>query len=151
MAAEVPVPEWLFPSDSVEAIANNQGATIRSPRLIWRVFRAAPSPIKALMVAYPALFVLSFVLAAVKLPFWAAVIPIIPAGGALFSLGLCYFRDLRETATIHSRLYRESKGIAPDGFTMADVPTIKGMGFSYMVLGTMLVFGSLWTIATAFR
>lgn len=151
MAAEVPVPEWLFPSDSVEAIANNQGAIIRSPRLIWRVFRAAPATIKALMVAYPALFVLSLILAAVKLPFWAAVIPINPAGGALFSLGLCYFRDLRETATIHSRLYKEAKGIAPDGFTMADVPTIKGMGFFYMVLGTMLVLGSVWTITTSFR
>ncbi|MFE4197104.1 hypothetical protein ACFRJ9_14660 [Paenarthrobacter sp. NPDC056912] len=67
------------------------------------------------MADYQALFVLSLILAAVKLPFWAAVIPVIFAGGALFTLGLCYFRDLRETATIHSRRYRESKGIAPDG------------------------------------
>ncbi|MFJ5957995.1 hypothetical protein ACIQC5_18820 [Paenarthrobacter sp. NPDC092416] len=82
---------------------------------------------------------------------WAVLIPITVAGLSVFSLGFCIFRDIKGTATTWSRLYRESKNIAPGGFTMADVPTIKGMGFMYMLMGAMFVFGPAWTVFTSAR
>jgi hypothetical protein len=57
------------------------------------------------------------------------------AGLFLFLFGLHVFRDLNETATTWSKIYRETRGISPDGFTFADVGTIRGMGFVYMLMG----------------
>ncbi|MGO4146957.1 hypothetical protein AB4Y77_17895 [Paenarthrobacter sp. YAF11_1] len=124
---------------------------IRNLGLMRRIYVEWPQPAKALMLCFPAFFILSFILAALKLPFWAVLIPITLAGVSVFSLGFCIFRDIRNTATTWSLLYRESKNIAPDGFTIADVPTIKGMGFMYMLMGVMFVAGSLWTVFTTAR
>ena len=60
------------------------------------------------------------------------------AGFFLFLFGLHVFRDLHGTASTWSRIYKESHGISPEGFTFADVPTIKGMGFMYMLMGVSL-------------
>lgn len=56
---------------------------------------------------------------------------------ALF--GLYVFRDINDTATSWSRIYKESRGIRPESFTFADVPTIRGMGFMFMVGGFFFV------------
>ncbi len=61
------------------------------------------------------------------------------AGVFVFLFGLQVFRDLNGTASTWSKIYRESHGISPDGFTLADVPTIKGMGFIYMIMGIFFV------------
>ena len=61
------------------------------------------------------------------------------SGVFVFLFGLHVFRDINETATTWSKIYKESHGISPDGFTFADVPTIKGMGFMYMIMGAFFV------------
>lgn len=63
------------------------------------------------------------------------------AGIFLFLFGLHIFRDLKGTASTWSEIYKERRGISPDGFTLADVPTIKGMGFIYMIMGLFLAVG----------
>jgi hypothetical protein len=61
------------------------------------------------------------------------------AGIFLGLFGWCVLRDVNGTTSAWSRFYKESKGIAPDGFTLADVPTLKGMGFLYMLMGASFV------------
>jgi hypothetical protein len=57
----------------------------------------------------------------------------------LFLFGLHVFRDINGTASMWSRIYKESRGIRPEGFTFTDVPTIKAMGFMYMLMGAFLL------------
>jgi len=61
------------------------------------------------------------------------------SGVFVFLFGLHVFRDLNGTASTWSKIYKESRGISPDGLTFADVPTIKGMGFMYMIMGVFFV------------
>jgi hypothetical protein len=63
------------------------------------------------------------------------------AGVFLFLFGLHVFRDINGTASMWSRIYKESRGIRPEGFTFADVPTIKAMGFMYMLMGAFFAAG----------
>src|SRR5687768_6752665 len=64
------------------------------------------------------------------------------AGGlSIFLFSLCVFRDVNGVASDWSRMYKESKGIPPDGFTVADVPTIKFLGFIYMFMGVLTFVG----------
>ena len=114
-----------------------------------RIFTEVPPLASVFMLGFPSLFLLSLLMAVAKLPFWAVVIPIVLAGCSLVALGLFIFRDIDGTASIWSRAYRESKGIAPDGFTFADVPTIKGLGFIYILMGAFFAFGALWTLFTS--
>lgn len=60
------------------------------------------------------------------------------SGVFVFLFGLHVFRDINGTASTWSKIYKESHGIRPEGFTFADVPTIKGMGFMYMIMGVGL-------------
>jgi hypothetical protein len=46
--------------------------------------------------------------------------------------GAQVFKDINGAANSWSRIYKESRGIAADQFTFADVPTLKGMGAFYM-------------------
>lgn len=69
------------------------------------------------------------------------VLGISGSGVFLFLFGLHVFRDVDGTASMWSKIYKESRGIRPEGFTFADVPTIKGMGFIYMLMGAFLVVG----------
>ena len=57
------------------------------------------------------------------------------AGFFLVLFGWCVFRDVNGAASAWSRFYRESKGISPQGFTLADVPTLKAIGFWFMLVG----------------
>ncbi|BAS14324.1 hypothetical protein AHiyo8_26270 [Arthrobacter sp. Hiyo8] len=34
-------------------------------------------------------------------------------------------------------MYKESRGLSPEHFTFADVPTLNGMGFIYMVMAVL--------------
>ena len=104
-----------------------------------------PQPAKSFLPCFIVFVFLSFIIAVVKGPNWAQQIVIALAGISIFLFGLCVFRDIKGAATSWSRLYKESKGIAPDGFTFADVPTIKGMGFVYMGMGVMFaVMAIFW-------
>ncbi|GAB2707578.1 hypothetical protein GCM10027038_01100 [Arthrobacter bambusae] len=53
----------------------------------------------------------------------------------LLLFGFCVFRDINNAATSWSRMYKESRGISPEHFIFADVSTLKGMGFIYMLMG----------------
>ncbi|WP_214949820.1 hypothetical protein [Arthrobacter sp. ISL-69] len=66
---------------------------------------------------------------------WVMFVGMGAAGVFLVLFGRCIFRDFNGAASAWSKFYRESKGIAPDGFTLADVPTLKGIGFWYMLVG----------------
>jgi hypothetical protein len=114
-----------------------------------RIFTEIPPVARVFMLGFPSLFLLSLLMAVARLPFWAVVAPIVLAGCSLVALGLFIFRDIGGTASIWSQAYRESKGIAPDGFTFADVPTIKGLGFVYILMGSFFAFGALWTLLTS--
>ncbi|MBB6407291.1 hypothetical protein [Arthrobacter sp. AZCC_0090] len=59
------------------------------------------------------------------------------AGLALVLFGFCVFRDIDGAARSWSRIYKKSRGISPEGFAFADVPTLKGMGFVYMLIGAL--------------
>jgi hypothetical protein len=65
------------------------------------------------------------------------------AGVFLVLFGWCVFRDVNGAASAWSKFYRESKGISPQGFTLADVPTLKGMGFGYMLAGAGFLLGAV--------
>jgi hypothetical protein len=75
---------------------------------------------------------------------WAVRVTMALAGVSLGLFGLCVFRDFNGAATTWNRLYKESRGIAPESFTFADVPTLKGMGFLYMLMGVFWIGGSLF-------
>ncbi len=90
-------------------------------------------------------FLLSPAIAALKAPEWLLLLDFVAAALSIFLFGLCIFRDINGAATAWSRMYKESKGIPPEGFTIADVPTIRFMGFMYMVMGVLgivLVFAA---------
>ncbi|WP_427129107.1 hypothetical protein [Pseudarthrobacter sp. S9] len=86
-------------------------------------------------------FVLCFLVGALKGPEWLLLLIVSVIGLSIFLFGLCIFRDVNGAATGWSRMYKESKGIPPEGFTFADVPTIKFMGFMYMCMGVLAFVG----------
>jgi hypothetical protein len=85
------------------------------------------------------LFAATFLIGAITRLGWVMFVGTGAAGVFLALFGWCVFRDSNGAASAWSRFYRESKGIAPDGFTLADVPTLKGMGFCYMLMGATFV------------
>jgi hypothetical protein len=74
---------------------------------------------------------------------WVMVVGIGVAGVFLVLFGWCVFRDVNGAASAWAMFYRESKGIAPEGFTLADVPTLKAMGFCYMLVGAGFLLGAI--------
>ncbi|WP_461190069.1 hypothetical protein [Arthrobacter sp. Z4-13] len=65
------------------------------------------------------------------------------AGIFLGLFGWCVFRDVNGTTSAWSRFYKESKGIGAQGFTLADGPALKGLGFWYMLIGAGFLFGAV--------
>jgi len=88
------------------------------------------------------MFLVTFVLGAATRMNWVAI-GFSGAGLFLFLFGLYVFRDINDTASTWSRIYKESRGIKPGSFTFADVPTIRGMGFMYMIGGLFFVAGGI--------
>ena len=83
---------------------------------------------------------------------WVMFLGMGAAGIFLGLFGWCVFRDVNGTTSAWSRFYRESKGISPQGFTLADAPTLKGLGFWYMFLGVGLLLGAVvGSAASLFR
>jgi hypothetical protein len=97
-----------------------------------------PQPARTFYWCFLALFVATFTLGVVTRITWVAI-GFSGAGLFLFLCGLYVFRDVNGTASTWSRTYKESRGIKPEGFTFVDLPTVKGMGFMYMVGGIFFV------------
>lgn len=74
---------------------------------------------------------------------WVVAIGLSGAGLSLFLFGLYVFRDINDTASTWSRIYKESRGIKPESFAFADVPTIRAMGFMHMIVGVFFVVGGV--------
>jgi hypothetical protein len=113
---------------------------VKTIRAIKRLFTELPQPARTFYRCFIALFLVTFPLGIVTRMNWV-VLGISGAGVFLFLFGLHVFRDINGTASMWSRIYKESRGIRPEGFTFADVPTIKGMGFMYMLMGVFFVVG----------
>lgn len=101
-----------------------------------------PQPARTFNWCFITMFLVTFVLGVITRLNWVAV-GFSAAGLFLFLFGLYVFRDINGTATTWSRIYKESRGINSEGFTFADVPTIRGMGFMYMIVGLFLVVGGI--------
>lgn len=131
-------------SDSAEGTdlrSSTKGAAIRTIRLIQRLFVEMPQPAKTFVRLFLGFFLLAFLVAALRGPGWLVLVVFALAGISIFSFGFCIFRDISSAASAWSRMYKESKGIPQEGFTFADLPTIKFMGFMYMVMGIVSLVG----------
>jgi hypothetical protein len=115
---------------------------IKTLRAIKRLFTELPQPARAFYWCFISLFLGTFLLGVITRVSWVAI-GLSVAGLFLFLFGLHVFRDINGSATTWSRIYRESRGIRPEGFTFADVPTIKGMGFMYMLAGVFFAVGGI--------
>ncbi|WP_442545214.1 hypothetical protein ACSBOX_05930 [Arthrobacter sp. KN11-1C] len=113
---------------------------MKTVRAIKRLFTELPQPARTFYWFSIALFLATFLLGVVTRVNWV-FLGISGSGVFLFLFGWHVFRDINGTASIWSRIYRESRGIRPEGFTFADVPTIRGMGFMYMLMGIFFVVG----------
>jgi hypothetical protein len=102
-----------------------------------------PQPARLFMWCFIAAFLSAFILAAATRAYWVVRVGMAGAGSSIFLFGLCIFRDVNGAASTATRIYKESRGIAPEGFTLADVPTIKGMGFFYILIGVLWVVAAL--------
>lgn len=111
---------------------------MKTVRAIKRLSTELPQPARAFSWCFIGFFFGTFLLLAVTRVNWF-FLGIIGAGAFLFLFGLQVFRDTNSTASVWSAIYKESRGIRPGGFTFADVPTIKGMGFMYMVMGLFFI------------
>lgn len=103
-----------------------------------------PQPVRVLFWLVPLLVLLGFFLVVLTGEPWSIRLCVAGAGVALGMLGLCVYRDIKGAATTWSRLYKESRGIPLEGFTFADIGSIKAMGLVYMVIGV------LWTGVSLF-
>jgi hypothetical protein len=108
-------------------------------QLVWRSLTKAPQPAKSFIWSFFAVFLCTFVLASISGSVWAFAVGLAAAGVFLFLFGFCTFRDINGTATVGSRIYTESRGLTPEQFTFADVPTIKAAGFAHMLIGLFFV------------
>lgn len=123
------------PNSSIE------GGAIRTIRLIKRQFVEMPQPAKVLFRCFLGSVALCFLVGALNGPEWLLLLIGSVIGLSVFLFGLCIFRDVNGAATSWSLMYKESKGIPPEGFTLADVPTMKFMGFFYMCVGVLAFVG----------
>ena len=114
---------------------------MKTARAIKRLFRELPQPARTFSWCFIGFFLGTFLLLALTRVNWF-FLGMIGAGVFLFLFGLHVFNDINNTASIWSNIYKESRGIRPSGFTFADVPTIKGIGFVYMVAGLFFIVGS---------
>jgi hypothetical protein len=115
---------------------------IKNLRAIKRLFTELPQPARAFYWCFIALFLGTFLVGVITRVNWVAI-GVSGSGVFLFLFGLHVFRDINGTASMWSRIYKESRGIEPEGFTFADVPTIRGMGFMYMLMGVFFAAGGV--------
>lgn len=103
-----------------------------------RLLIELPQPARTFYWCFYAMFLVTFLLLVATRMNWLAV-GISGAGLSLFLFGLYAFRDINRTASTWTRIYKESRGINPESFTFADVPTIRAMGFGHMIAGLFFV------------
>ncbi|MDQ0865296.1 hypothetical protein [Arthrobacter globiformis] len=117
-------------------------SVIKTIRGIKRLLSELPQPARTFYWCFYAMFLVTFVLGAATRMNWVAI-GFSGAGLSLFLFGLYVFRDINDTASTWSRIYKESRGIKPESFTFADVPTIRAMGFMHMIAGLFFVVGGI--------
>jgi hypothetical protein len=122
---------------NASASCRDLGGVIKTIRLIKRLATEMPQPARALSWLIPSLFIAGLLIYVLTRQFWPSRIAIGAAGVFLFAFGFCVFRDINGAASSWSRMYKESRGLSPEHFTFADVPTLKGMGFIYMVMAVL--------------
>lgn len=102
-----------------------------------------PEPARTFERWFAGLFAVTFLIGLATRLEWVMFLGSGAAGAFLVLFGWCVFRDVNGAARAWSTFYRESKGIAPEGFTLADVPTLKAMGFWYMLVGAGFLLGAV--------
>lgn len=115
---------------------------IKTIRGFKRLLTELPQPARTFYWCFYAMFLATFALGVATRMNWVAI-GVSGAGIFLFLFGLYVFRDINDTATTWSRIYKESRGIKPENFTFADVPTIKAMRFLHMIGGLSFVAGGI--------
>lgn len=133
--------QWWGPHLRCDQLTGGR-SIIKTLRGIRRLLTELPQPARTFYWLFYAVFLATFVLGAATRMNWVGI-GFSAAGLFLFLFGLCVFRDINDTATAWSRIYKESRGIKPGGFTFADVPTIRGMGFMCMIGGLFFVVGGI--------
>ena len=105
-----------------------------------RLLTELPQPARAGLwigyVAFPAGVLLGFAFGRAT---WATFSGAGISGAAIALTGWCLFRDTAGAATEWSRIYRETRGVPPDGFTFGDVPTVRAQGLVYLALGVFFM------------
>lgn len=114
---------------------------ITTLRTVKRLFTELPQPARTFQRCFIGFFLGTFLLLVITRVNWFAL-RMSAAGIFLFLFGLHIFRDLKGTASTWSEIHKERRGISPDVFTFADVPTIKGVGFIYMIMGLFFAVGA---------
>lgn len=117
---------------------------MKTVRGLRRLLRELPQPARSTFRIAFAAGVAAIILGAVVNRFWAVLPGVAVAGAALAVTGWCLLRDFRGSAAIWVRIYRETRGVPAGAFSMADVPTIKAMGFFYLVTGVIWFGGAGW-------
>lgn len=111
-----------------------------------RLLRELPQPARAgLWVGYGT-FPVAFLLAIASFQPRIVLVGATVAGAGFAVAGWCVFRNIRDSATTWSTIYRETKGIPPEGFTMGDVPSVKALGFFYLLIGTFWMVGGVFAM-----
>ncbi|MHA7168092.1 hypothetical protein ACX801_08005 [Arthrobacter bambusae] len=100
-----------------------------------RLATEMPQPARAFSWLFPAFFLVSLPIYVLSGKFWPVRLALGVSAVFLLLFGFCVFRDINNAATSWSRMYKESRGISPEHFIFADVSTLKGMGFIYMLMG----------------
>jgi hypothetical protein len=122
------------------------GGIIKTFRLRKRLATEMPQPARAFSWLFPSLFVLSPLVYLLSRQVWPTRVALGAAGLFLVLFGFYVFRDLKGTASSWSRMYKESRELSPEQFTFADVPTLKAMGFVYMLMGLLWLAGAIFAV-----
>lgn len=117
-------------------------SVIKTIHGIKRLLTELPQPARTFYWCFITMSLGTFVLGLATRMNWVAI-GFSGAGIFLFLFGLYVFRDINDTASTWSRIYKESRGIKPESFTFADVATIRGMGFMHMIGGLFFVVGGI--------
>lgn len=108
---------------------------MRTLRGFGRLLTELPQPARSALLLGHVLFFAGLPPALALHQLHIAFLGAVASGISLALAGWCVFRNVRNAAGVWSAIYRESKGIPPDGFTIADVPTVRTLGFFYLLIG----------------
>lgn len=117
---------------------------MKTLRGLRRLLRELPQPARSAFRLIFAAGAAAILLGAVIDRPWAVLPGVAVAGMAAAVTGWCLLRDFRGSAAIWVRIYRETRGIPAGVFSMTDVPTIRAMGFFYLVMGVIWLGGAGW-------